>query len=181
LSRFENPVLFVASFLRIWPDAGVEGPWVPLMLGDAQSLLEHFESNLQSNQLSKLSLTIRPRVIACYRDCFVRVLFLPDPSSSRSLSLSLIYFLPCFFLSFSCRFSCLVPADEAAGMVPFSSQFQRDGSYIPSGLSICEPWPCARKISFFRIFFSLHGLEIMGKWFECTVNSPFPFSLWTPT
>jgi hypothetical protein len=60
---------------------GVEGPWVPLMLGDAPSLLEHLESNLKSNQLSKLSLTVKPRVTACYRDCFVRVPF------SRSLSI----------------------------------------------------------------------------------------------
>jgi hypothetical protein len=43
--------------------AGVEGPWVPLMLGDAQ--FEHLESNLRSNEFSKLSLTVRPRVIAC--------------------------------------------------------------------------------------------------------------------
>jgi hypothetical protein len=43
----------------------VEGPWVPLMLGDAPSLLEHLESNLKSNEFSKLSLAVRLRVIAC--------------------------------------------------------------------------------------------------------------------
>jgi hypothetical protein len=59
--------------------AGVEGPRVPLMLGDAPSLLEHLESNLENNQLGKRSLTIRPRVTAYYRDRFVRV---PIPSLS---------------------------------------------------------------------------------------------------
>jgi hypothetical protein len=59
--------------------AGVEGPRVPLMLGDAPSLLEHLESNLENNQLGKRSLTIRPRITANYRDRFVRV---PIPSLS---------------------------------------------------------------------------------------------------
>ncbi|KAH0814057.1 hypothetical protein GEV33_008734 [Tenebrio molitor] len=53
-------------------------------------------------------------------------------------------------------------AEEAAGIVPLSSQFQRGGSYIPSGLSGREPWPFARKISLFPIFFFLHGLEFIG-------------------
>jgi hypothetical protein len=137
------------------------------MLGDAPLLLEHLESNLKSNEFSKLSLTIRPRVIACYRDRFVCVFFLPDPSSSRSLVvvvnpfyLAFSFGFPCrFFFSFSFR---LAPAEEAAGIVPLSSQFQRDGSYIPSGLSGRKPWPCARTISLFSIFFFLHGLEFIG-------------------
>jgi hypothetical protein len=51
------------SFFVFLNLAGVEGPWVLLMLGDAPSLLEHLESNLKSNEFSKLSLTVRPRVI----------------------------------------------------------------------------------------------------------------------
>jgi hypothetical protein len=81
----------------------VEGPWVPLMLGDAPSLLERLESNPKSNQLSKLSLTVRLRVTACYRNCFVRVVFLPDPSSSCSLVVDPSFHIA-FPLSFSCRF-----------------------------------------------------------------------------
>jgi hypothetical protein len=67
----------------------VEGPWVPLMLGDAPSLLEHLESSL---------------------NCFVCVFFLPDPSSSRSLivvadpsTLLSLYFL--FVVGFSLSFT----------------------------------------------------------------------------
>jgi hypothetical protein len=56
------------GFLVFADLGGLEGPRVPLMLGDAPSLLEHLESNLKSNHLSKLSLTVRPRVTACYRD-----------------------------------------------------------------------------------------------------------------
>jgi hypothetical protein len=123
--------------------AGVEGPWVPLMLGDAPSLLEHLESNLKSNEFRKLSLTVRPRVIACYRDRFVCVFFLPDPLSSRSLVVVVNPFYLAFSFGFPCRlffvFFSLAPAEEAAGIVPLSSQFQRDGSYIPSGLSGREP------------------------------------------
>jgi hypothetical protein len=48
-------------------------PRVPLMLGDAPSLPEHLESNLENNQLGKYSLTVRPRVTAYYRDRFARV------------------------------------------------------------------------------------------------------------
>jgi hypothetical protein len=59
--------------------AGVEGPRDSLMLGDAPSLLEHLESNLESNQLGKRSLTVRPRVTVYYRDRYVRV---PIPSLS---------------------------------------------------------------------------------------------------
>jgi hypothetical protein len=133
------------------------------MLGDAPSLLGHLESNLKSNEFSKLSLTVRPRVIACYRDRFVCVFFLPDPSSSRSLVVVVNPFYLAFSFGFPCRFFfvffCLAPAEEAAGIVPLSSQFQRDGSYIPSGLSGRQPWPYARKISLFPIFFFLHGLE----------------------
>jgi hypothetical protein len=144
---------------------GVEGPGVPLMLGDAP-LLEHLESNLKSNEFSKLSLTVRPRVTACYRNRCVCVLFLPDPPASRSLVVVVKPFLFCLPFEFFCRFFFyllrLVPAEEAAGTVPLSSQFQRDGSYIPSGLSGCEPWPCAGKILLFPIFFSLHGLEFIG-------------------
>jgi hypothetical protein len=70
--------------------AGVEGPWVPLMLGDAPSLLEHLESNLKSNEFSKLSLAVRLRVIACYRDRFVCVFSFPIPHPPVRLSLSLI-------------------------------------------------------------------------------------------
>jgi hypothetical protein len=69
----------------------VEGPWVPLMLGDAASLLIHLESNLKNNQFSKLSLAIRARVTACYRDCSVRVPFsFPISHHPVRLSLSLI-------------------------------------------------------------------------------------------
>jgi hypothetical protein len=76
----------------------VEGPWVPLMLGDAPSLLEHLESNPKSNEFSKLSLTVRPRVIACYRDRFVCVFSFPIPHPPVRLSLSLILStLPSFF------------------------------------------------------------------------------------
>jgi hypothetical protein len=82
--------------------AGVEGPWVPLMLGDAPSLLEHLESNLKSNEFSKLSLAVRLRVIACYRDRFVCVFFVPDPSSSRSL----VVVVNPFYLAFSFGFPC---------------------------------------------------------------------------
>jgi hypothetical protein len=89
-------------FLRIWPEW--ESPWVPLMLGDAPSLLEHLESNLKSNEFSKLSLTVRPRVIACYRDRFVCVFFLPDPSSSRSLVVVVNPFYLAFSSGFPCRF-----------------------------------------------------------------------------
>jgi hypothetical protein len=147
--------------------AGVEGPWVPLMLRDAPSLLEHLESNLKSNEFSKLSLAVRLRVIACYRDRFVCVFFVPDPSSSRSLVVVVnpFYTLPSllvFLVGFSSFSFRLAPAEEAAGIVPLSSQFQRDGSYIPSGLSGREPWPFARKISLFPIFFFLHGLEFIG-------------------
>jgi hypothetical protein len=77
------------------------GPWVPLMLGDAPSLLEHLESSLKSNEFSKLSLIVRPRVIACYRDRFVCVFFLPDPSSSRSLVVVVNPFYLAFFFWFS--------------------------------------------------------------------------------
>jgi hypothetical protein len=83
--------------------AGVEGPKVPLMLGDVPSLLEHLESNLKGNQPSKLSLTVRLRVTACYRKCFVRVPFFPDPSSSHSLA---VVVDPSFRLAFSLSFSC---------------------------------------------------------------------------
>jgi hypothetical protein len=97
---------------------------------------------------------------------FCLCLFLPDPSSSRSLVVvvnpstlpSFLVFLV-GFSSFSFR---LAPAEEAAGIVPLSSQFQRDGSYIPSGLSGREPWPYTRKLSLFPIFFFLHGLEFIG-------------------
>jgi hypothetical protein len=146
--------------------AGVEGPWVPLMLGDAPSLLEHLESNLKSNEFSKLSLAVRLRVIACYRDRFVCVFSFPIPHPPVRLSLSLILstlpFLLVFLVGFSSFSFRLAPAEEAAGIVPLSSQFQRDGSYIPSGLSGREPWPFARKISLFPIFFFLHGLEFIG-------------------
>jgi hypothetical protein len=84
--------------------AGVEGQWVPLMLGDAPSLLEHLKSNLKSNEFSKLSLTVRPRVIASYRDRFVCVFFLPDPSSSRSLVVVVNPFYLAFTFGFPCRF-----------------------------------------------------------------------------
>jgi hypothetical protein len=102
LSRFENFIPFVFRFFADL--AGVEGPWVPLMLGDAPSLLEHLESNLKSNEFSKLSLAVRLRVIACYRDRFVCVFFLPDPSSSRSLVVVVNPFYLAFFLfGFPCR------------------------------------------------------------------------------
>jgi hypothetical protein len=103
LSRFENSVPFVFRFFFAHL-AGVEGPWVPLMLGDAPSLLEHLESNLKSNEFSKLSLTVRPRVIACYRDRFVCVFFLPNPSSSRSLVVVVNPFYLAFSFGFPCRF-----------------------------------------------------------------------------
>jgi hypothetical protein len=91
------------SFFVFFADlAGVEGPWVPLMLGDAPSLLEHLESNLKSNEFSKLSLAVRLRVIACYRDRFVCVFFVPDPSSSRSL----VVVVNPFYLAFSFGFPC---------------------------------------------------------------------------
>jgi hypothetical protein len=97
---------------------------------------------------------------------FCLCLFLPDPSSSRSIVLSLILStlpsLLVFLVGFSSFSFRLAPAEEAAGIVPLSSQFQRDGSYIPSGLSGREPWPYARKISLFPIFFFLHGLEFIG-------------------
>jgi hypothetical protein len=99
LSRFENSVPFVFRFCGF----GRSGSWVPLMLGDAPSLLEHLESNLKSNEFSKLSLTVRPRVIACYRDRFVCILFLPDPSSSRSLVVVVNPFYLAFSLGFPCR------------------------------------------------------------------------------
>jgi hypothetical protein len=124
----------------------VEGPWVPLMLGAVPSLLEHLESNLKRNEFSKLSLTVRPRVIACYRDRFVCVLFVLDPVRlSLTLILSTLPSLWVFLVGFSSFSFRLAPAEEAAGIVPLSSQFQRNGSYIPSGLSGREPWPYARK------------------------------------
>jgi hypothetical protein len=96
LSRFENFIPFVFRFFADL--AGVEGPWVPLMLGDAPSLLEHLESNLKSNEFSKLSLAVRLRVIACYRDRFVCVFSFPIPHPPVRLSLSLILStLPSFF------------------------------------------------------------------------------------
>jgi hypothetical protein len=100
VSRFENFIPFVFRFFADL--AGVEGPWVSLMLGDAPSLLEHLESNLKSNEFSTLSLTVRLRVIACYRDCFVCVFFVPDPSSSRSL----VVVVNPFYLAFSFGFPC---------------------------------------------------------------------------
>jgi hypothetical protein len=100
VSRFENFIPFVFRFFADL--AGVEGPWVPLMLGDAPSLLEHLESNLKSNEFSKLSLAVRLRVIACYRDRFVCVFFVPDPSSSRSL----VVVVNPFYLAFSFGFPC---------------------------------------------------------------------------
>jgi hypothetical protein len=110
--------------------AGVEGPWVPLMLGDAPSLLEHLESNLKSNEFSKLSLAVRLRVIACYRDRFVCVFSFPIPHPPVRLSLSLILStlpsLLVFLVGFSSFSFRLAPAEEAAGIVPLSSQFQRD-------------------------------------------------------
>jgi hypothetical protein len=164
LSRFENFIPFVFRFFADL--AGVEGPWVPLMLGDAPSLLEHLESNLKSNEFSKLSLAVRLRAIACYRDRFVCVFSFPIPHPPVRLSLSLILStlpsLLVFLVGFSSFSFRLAPAEEAAGIVPLSSQFQRDGSYIPSGLSGREPWPFARKISLFPIFFFLHGLEFIG-------------------
>jgi hypothetical protein len=63
---------------------------------------------------------------------------------SRSLVVVVNPFYLAFSLSFPCRFLFVFtfgPAEEAAGAVPFSSKFQRDGSYIPSGLS-----GCARKL-----------------------------------
>jgi hypothetical protein len=141
LSRFENFIPFV----------------FPLMLGDAPSLLEHLESNLKSNEFSKLSLAVRLRAIACYRDRFVCVFSFPIPHPPVRLSLSLILStlpsLLVFLVGFSSFSFRLAPAEEAAGIVPLSSQFQRGGSYIPSGLSGREPWPFARKISLFPIFF----------------------------
>jgi hypothetical protein len=81
--------------------AGVEGPRVPLMLGDAPSLLEHLESNLENNQLGKRSLTIRPRVTAYQGDRFVRVPILPYPPLSR---LFIVIFDPSFYLVFPLSF-----------------------------------------------------------------------------
>jgi hypothetical protein len=88
VSRFENFIPFVFRFFADL--AGVEGLWVPLMLGDAPSLLEHLESNLKSNEFSKRSLAVRLRVIACYRDRFVCVFSFPIPHPPVRLSLSLI-------------------------------------------------------------------------------------------
>jgi hypothetical protein len=139
--------------------AGVEGLRVPLMLGDAPSLLEH----LESNQLGERSLTVRPRVTACYRDRFVRV-----PFPSRSLTIPFAYRYSHFLFSLSVFLSL-------RRISSFVFHGWRDGSYIPSGLSGREPWPCSRKISFFPIFFSLHGLEFIGIWASC-LNVPFPFS-----
>jgi hypothetical protein len=93
VSRFENFIPFVFRFFADL--AGVEGPWVPLMLEDAPSLLEHLESNLKSNEFSKLSL-------ADHRDRFVCVFFVPDPSSSRSL----VVVVNPFYLAFSFGFPC---------------------------------------------------------------------------
>jgi hypothetical protein len=141
VSRFENLIPFVFRFFADL--AGVEGPWVPLMLGDAPSLLEHLESNLKSNEFSKLSLAVRLRVIACYRDRFVCVFSFPIPHPPVRLSLSLILStlpsLLVFLVGFSSFSFRLAPAEEVAGIVPLSSQFQRGGSYIPSGLSGREP------------------------------------------
>jgi hypothetical protein len=81
---------------------------------------------------------------------------------SLSLILSTLPFLLVFLVGFSSFSFRLAPAEEAAGIVPLSSQFQRDGSYIPSGLSGREPWPFARKNSLFPIIFFLHGLEFIG-------------------
>jgi hypothetical protein len=151
------------------------------MLGDAPSLLEHLDSILENNQLAKRSLTVRPRVTAYYGDRFVRV-----PIPSLSPIIPFVYRDLPFYLVFPLSFfpGCLyllrlAPADDAAGMVPFPSEFQRDGSYIPSGLSGRETWPCARKKkSFFSIFFSLHDLDFIGVW-ASRLNVPFLF--WTPT
>jgi hypothetical protein len=81
---------------------------------------------------------------------------------SLSLILSTLPSLWVFLVGFSSFSFRLAPTEEAAGIVPVSTQFQRDGSYIPSGLSGREPGPCARKISLFPIFFFLHGLEFIG-------------------
>jgi hypothetical protein len=76
-------------------------------------------------------------------------LFLPYPPSSRSFIVivdpSFYLVLPLSFFPGFLFLSRLAPADETAGMVLFPLKFQRDGSYIPSGLSGREPWPCVRK------------------------------------
>jgi hypothetical protein len=129
----------------------LEGPRVPLMLGDVPPLLEH----LESNQLGEGSLIIRPRVTALPQlFCSCPFSFpIPHLPVRFSLSLVLLSTLPSFlvFLSVSFYLLHLAPAEETAGTVPFSSKFQRDSSYIPSGLSGCEPWPMPEK---FRSFLS---------------------------
>jgi hypothetical protein len=72
-------------------------------------------------------------------------LFLPYPPSSRSF---IVIVDPSFYLVFPLSFFpgfLFLSHLAAAGMVPFPSKFQRDGSYIPSGLSGREPWPCTKK------------------------------------
>ncbi|KAH0810802.1 hypothetical protein GEV33_011989 [Tenebrio molitor] len=75
--------------------AGVEGPWVLLMLEDAPSLLEHLESNLKIDEFSKLLLTIlssRPRVYRSWSYLFppLTALFIYRNTWRRSLSTVLI-------------------------------------------------------------------------------------------
>jgi hypothetical protein len=139
--------------------AGEEGPRVSLMLGDAPSLLEHLKSNLENNQLGKHSLTVRPRVTAYYRDRFVRSLFLPYPPSSRSFivivdpSFYLVFPLSFFFLRFLYLLR-LAPTDEAVGMVPFPSKFQRDSSSYTLG-DINKNKQMLRSICYLALAFAL--------------------------
>jgi hypothetical protein len=132
--------------------AGVEGPRVPLMLGDAPSLLEHLESNLENNQLGKRSLTIRPRVTAYYRDRFVRV---PIPSLSPIIpfvyrylwslflpSLPFEFFFPVFFIFYVWprpMIYILHPQDSTNPAGSRSEQSDSPPSCRPWGVSYLPP------------------------------------------
>jgi hypothetical protein len=105
-------------------------------------------------------------------------LFLPYPSSSRSF---IVIVDPSFYLVFPLSFFPgflyllrLAPADEAAGMVPFPLKFQRDGSYIPSGLSGREPWPCVRK-NFILSYLLLSSRPRVYRSLGKSLERPFSF------
>jgi hypothetical protein len=74
---------------------------------------------------------------------------------SFSLILSTLPSLWVFFVGFSSFSFRLAPAEEAAGIVPLSSQFQRNSSSYRRVCHVANLGPAPEKISLFPIFFFL--------------------------